>query len=113
MKTKIQLFMLTIIIALSATAQSVHHGALATNGSVYFRAEPVNNFLPDKAGNLYYYVHLQGVQKTLVDKKEHVPLNISVVLDRSGSMDGDKLKYAKEALKYVVNNLDSRDVISI
>lgn len=113
MKTKIQIFMLTILMALSSTAQNVHHGALATNGSVYFRAEPVNNFLPDKAGNLYYYVHLQGVQKTLADSKEHVPLNISVVLDRSGSMDGDKLKYAKEALKYVVNNLDSRDVISI
>ncbi len=113
MKTKIKLFMLTMIIALSSIAQNVHHGALATNGSVYFRAEPVNNFLPDKAGNIYYYVHLQGVQKTLADTKEHVPLNISVVLDRSGSMDGDKLKYAKEALKYVVNNLDSRDVISI
>lgn len=112
-KSKINFLLLAIIFALSANAQNVHHGALASNGSVYFRAEPVNNFLPDKAGNLYYYVHLQGVQKTLTDVKERMPLNISVVLDRSGSMDGDKLKYAKEALKYVVNNLDKNDVISI
>lgn len=113
MKTTIKLLMMTLLIAVSAKAQNVHHGDLAANGSLYFRAEPVNNFLPDKAGNIYYYMHLQGVQKALADTKEHIPLNISVVLDRSGSMEGDKLKYSKEALKYIVNNLDNKDVISI
>ena len=113
MKKTIKLLVMAIFIALSAKAQQVHHGDLTANGSLYFRAEPVNNFLPDKAGNLYYYVHLQGVTKTSTNSAEHVPLNLSVVLDRSGSMDGDKLKYAKEALKYVVNNLDSKDVLSI
>lgn len=113
MKTSIKLLTMALFIVVSANAQQVHHGELTANGSLYFRAEPVNNFLPDKAGNLYYYIHLQGVQKTLKDVKEHVPLNLSVVLDRSGSMEGDKLNYTKEALKYVVNNLDSRDVLSI
>jgi Ca-activated chloride channel family protein len=113
MKTKIKFLMMALFITISVIAQNVHHGELAANGSLYFRAEPVNNFLPDKAGNFYYYIHLQGVEKTLTNAKEHVPLNISVVLDRSGSMEGDKLNYTKEALKYVVNNLDSRDVISI
>ncbi len=111
--TKLIFLLMTMLYVLSAEAQSVHHGDLAANGSLYFRAEPVNNFLPDKAGNLYYYVHLQGIQKTLTDTKEHIPLNISVVLDRSGSMEGDKLKYTKEALKYIVNNIDKNDVISI
>lgn len=113
MKTSATLLLTTLLFALSVNAQQIHHGELTTNGSLYFRAEPVNNFLPDKAGNIYYYIHLQGAEKTLSDTKEHVPLNISVVLDRSGSMEGDKLNYTKEALKYVVNNLDSRDVISI
>jgi Ca-activated chloride channel family protein len=113
MKTTAKLLTMMLFITLSVNAQNVHHGTLATNGSLYFRAEPVNNFFPDKDGKLYYYVHLQGVQKTLTDAKEHVPLNISVVLDRSGSMEGDKLNYTKEALKYVVKNLDSRDVLSI
>lgn len=113
MKTSVKFLMLALFIAMSAKAQQVHHGELTANGSLYFKAEPVNNFLPDNAGNLYYYIHLQGTQKTADDPKEHVPLNISVVLDRSGSMEGDKLNYTKEALKYVVNNLDSRDVISI
>lgn len=112
-KTSINFLAMTLFITVSIKAQQVHHGELTAKGSLYFKAEPVNNFLPDKAGNLYYYVHLQGVQKTLSDTKEHIPLNISIVLDRSGSMDGDKLNYAKEALKYVVNQLDSRDVLSI
>jgi Ca-activated chloride channel homolog len=109
----IQFLVLILFISVSTQAQNVHHGELSANGSLFFRAEPVNNFLPDKAGNLYYYIHLQGTEKTLTNTKEHVPLNISVVLDRSGSMAGDKLKYTKEALKYVVNNLDSRDILSI
>lgn len=112
-KTSVKLLMMALLIAVSVKAQPVHHGELTANGSLFFRAEPINNFLPDKAGNLYYYIHLQGVEKNLTNAKEHVPLNISVVVDRSGSMEGDKLNYTKEALKYVVNNLDSRDVISI
>jgi Ca-activated chloride channel family protein len=105
--------LLCSLIAITASAQTTHHGELTANGSLYFRAEPVNNFLPEKEDRLYYYVHLQGIEKTLAASKEHVPLNISIVLDRSGSMDGDKLNYAKEALKYVVKNLSSTDVISI
>jgi Ca-activated chloride channel homolog len=91
---------------------SVHHGELTANGSLYFRAEPLNNFITDKTGDVYYYVHLQGSEKTGTAKK-HIPLNLSLVVDRSGSMEGEKLKYTKEAVKYVVNNLHSSDVLSI
>ncbi|MGZ4115882.1 MAG: vWA domain-containing protein [Bacteroidia bacterium] len=114
MKTKFKLVLLTFILLITdIKAQEPHHGALTANGSLYFRAEPVNNFLPDKAGDIYYYIHLEGIEKTLTGTKEHVPLNISVVLDHSGSMEGDKLNYTKEALKYIINQLDSRDVLSI
>ncbi|HWY12076.1 MAG TPA: VWA domain-containing protein, partial [Bacteroidia bacterium] len=113
MKTLIKILVMAQFVAVTTQAQNVHHGELTANGSLYFRAEPVNNFLPEKSGSLYYYIHLQGVKKESSDKKERVPLNLSVVLDRSGSMSGDKLKYTKEALKYVVNQLDNRDVLSI
>ncbi|MES2680133.1 MAG: VWA domain-containing protein [Bacteroidota bacterium] len=98
---------------LAMQAQPIHHGELSANGSLYFRAEPVNNFLPDKQGNLYYYLHLQGVNKASNQKTGRVPLNLSVVLDRSGSMNGNKLNYTKEALKYVVKQLHERDILSI
>ncbi len=113
MKTLIKILAITQCVVMSAQVSPVHHGELTANGSLYFKAEPVNNFLPEKSGNLYYYVHLQGVKKEADLKSERVPLNLSVVLDRSGSMSGDKLKYTKEALKYIVNQLDSRDLLSV
>jgi Ca-activated chloride channel family protein len=94
-------------------AQETHHGALSENGSLFFRAEPVNNFFTDKTNEIYYYVHLQGTEKDNTGIRKHVPLNISVVIDRSGSMYGDKLFHTKEAVKFLVGQLDHSDVLSI
>lgn len=41
------------------------------------------------------------------------PLNLSLVLDRSGSMSGSKLQLAKDAACNLVSNLSSRDRVSI
>jgi len=60
---------------------------------------------------LYLYVNLNAIKAPV--KTERKPLNISVVLDRSGSMSGDKIKYAKEACKFVVDNLEPNDNFSI
>lgn len=45
--------------------------------------------------------------------QERVPLNISLVVDRSGSMQGDKLNYVKKAVDFVIDNLNSNDYLSI
>ncbi len=42
-----------------------------------------------------------------------VPLNLALVLDRSGSMSGEKLQYAKAAAKYVMDRLESEDRVSL
>ena len=102
-----------ILCGVRTNAQFVHHGELTGKGSLYFRAEPVNNLFTDKTGDVWYYIHLQGTEKQTSQSKKHVPLNISVVIDRSGSMEGDKLNYTKQAVKYLVNQLDPKDVISI
>jgi len=39
--------------------------------------------------------------------------NIALVLDRSGSMDGEKMENMKEAAGYVVDHLSDRDLVSI
>lgn len=44
---------------------------------------------------------------------ERPPLNVALVLDRSGSMEGEKLERAKDAAKMAVGFLDQRDVLSI
>jgi Ca-activated chloride channel family protein len=42
-----------------------------------------------------------------------VPRDVVLVLDTSGSMDGEKLKQAKEASKYVMNHLNEEDRFNI
>ncbi len=42
-----------------------------------------------------------------------LPLNIALVIDRSGSMDGEPLDYAKRACGYVVDLLEPNDVLSV
>ena len=43
---------------------------------------------------------------------ERPPLNVALVLDRSGSMEGEKLERAKAAAKMAVGFLSPRDVLS-
>lgn len=92
-----------------------HHGPLTPNGSLYLRTEPVNNFIMENQNNsnVYYYVHLQGIKKENTVNSKHVPLNLSLVLDRSGSMSGEKLENVKKAVIYVINQLSSEDILSI
>jgi Ca-activated chloride channel family protein len=42
-----------------------------------------------------------------------VPANIALVLDRSGSMDGEKMDNLKEAVGYVVDHLGDDDLVSV
>jgi Ca-activated chloride channel family protein len=41
------------------------------------------------------------------------PLNLALVLDRSGSMQGDKLRYVQQAACHVLDLLDERDRIAV
>jgi len=42
-----------------------------------------------------------------------MPSNIALVLDRSGSMDGEKMDSLKEAVGYVVDRLGDNDLVSV
>ncbi|MCP4438105.1 MAG: VWA domain-containing protein [Aureispira sp.] len=60
---------------------------------------------------VYLYIELKAAEAK--KDTERIPLNISLVLDRSGSMHGDKLNYVKKAAEFVINNLNKNDQISI
>jgi len=49
----------------------------------------------------------------ILEKTERPPVNVALVLDRSGSMSGDKMTRAKEAARMAVDLLDERDIVSI
>lgn len=42
-----------------------------------------------------------------------LPLNIALVIDRSGSMEGEPLEYAKRACGYVVDLLEPSDILTV
>ena len=47
--------------------------------------------------------------KLLNPIKERIPLNLALVIDRSGSMSGDKIEYVKQAAKHVIGLLQEDD----
>jgi len=56
-------------------------------------------------------IDIKATQETGIKRP---PLNIAVVLDKSGSMDAyKKLEYTKKAARFLVNNLSTRDYLSI
>ncbi|QPJ62115.1 MAG: VWA domain-containing protein [Candidatus Nitronauta litoralis] len=53
---------------------------------------------------------------SLIGQEHHsdrAPVNVSIVLDKSGSMAGDKIEYAKEAAIMAVNRLEAQDTLSL
>ncbi len=69
--------------------------------------------LHEATDSAYIYLYLEAKAGAKSDIHPAVPLNISLVLDRSGSMSGAKMDYAKEAAKFVIENLNNNDLISI
>lgn len=61
--------------------------------------------------NLFVYFELQAPK--FEGEQKRVPLNISLVIDHSGSMEGEKLAYAKKAVDFVTDNLTTDDFLSI
>ncbi len=66
--------------------------------------------LADKQQSVFLKVGLTG--KNLGGERR-TPANVAIVLDRSGSMDGEKIIRAKEAASIAVGMLDERDIVSI
>ena len=66
-----------------------------------------------KEGSNFIYLYLEIEGEKVETKKERLPLNLGLVIDRSGSMSGDKIKFAREAVKFVVKNLSSEDHVSV
>ena len=66
--------------------------------------------LADKAGEAYVKVTL-AADKVVAANRPSV--NLAIVLDRSGSMHGDKIVKAREAACEAIRRLDARDVVSV
>jgi len=54
-----------------------------------------------------------GLTGNEVRKGDRVPVNVALVLDKSGSMSGEKLRKAKEAAMMAVERLGPDDIVSV
>ncbi|MCB2156378.1 VWA domain-containing protein [bacterium] len=59
----------------------------------------------------YLKVGLRGESKAL--EVERAPVNVAIVLDRSGSMSGEKIQQARQAAKMFVDRLGPEDIVAI
>lgn len=69
------------------------------------------SYRPDQAEAGYFLLMLNP--RSNLAAKDVVGKNMVVVLDHSGSMKGEKIQQAKEALRYVVNSLGPKDRLDV
>ncbi len=62
-------------------------------------------------GQVSVVVEVQGAAQALAGVR--LPLNISLVIDRSGSMRGDKMAETREAARRLVDHLEATDTLSV
>jgi Ca-activated chloride channel homolog len=72
-------------------------------------SEPVT--LAGQKNTVFVKVGLTGF--ALDKKKDRGSVNVAIVLDKSGSMSGDKMRKAKEAARLAVDRLGPNDIVSI
>ena len=109
-------FKSTVKKLLGATALTLFGGALSASPvfakTVQLRAELASPVIEaGRKQTTFLKVGLTGFK--LEDASERTPANIAIVLDKSGSMQGEKLRNAKEAARMAVSLLNDNDIISI
>lgn len=71
-------------------------------------------------GNRYAFSNSPSREHLLVQLRSasavmgrRLPLNLALVIDRSGSMEGEPLDYVKRACSYVIDLLEPNDILSV
>lgn len=127
-KSQISLFFIAfiLIVAISVAAYSgmfskdnstkvfpskLRPGKTDNGGPIQFSSMLDNNYYYDN-NNVYLYINLKtGVAENV---KERSPLNIAIVIDKSGSMaDKKKLEYVKKSVDYIIDQLGRDDYVSV
>ena len=82
---------------------------------VSFRAGLSNEYFDnsDTSKKVYLYAEVKSFTYTAPVNVKRSPLNLAVVIDKSGSMSGIKLQYVKLAACFLVDQMNADDFISI
>lgn len=89
-------------------------GTGPSDGAVTFTSSLDNPYYRLDKTDRHATIYLETlISKFINEKAKRTPLNLSIVIDRSGSMQGDKLANAKKAAIYMIQQLKPEDYISI
>lgn len=100
--TKISLcFFIFFTLVMSGFAKQVELDAALSNSYL----------LAGSRQTLYLKVGLRGFE--LEASSDRTPINVAIVLDKSGSMEGEKIAQAKEAAILAVEMLNKQDIVSV
>ncbi|MFU8805402.1 MAG: VWA domain-containing protein, partial [Bradymonadaceae bacterium] len=100
----------------AAVAQPVEHIALlstsaADHGTLTLKSAISHGYIaPSNHGELYAAIDITATETKNTSRP---PLNVSLVIDRSGSMGVEAMGQARDAAKKFVDHLDHRDRVSI
>ncbi len=85
--------------------------AFSTGPSVTFEIIPGNKYALSTEQSREHFLAVARSKETALGRR--LPLNICLIIDRSGSMEGEPLEYVKRACSYVVDILEPNDILSI
>jgi len=103
------LALLAIIVGIP-TPQPVPLAPAASGGSLTMQGRLSHPLVSPGASDLFLSVDLAGIE---IPGAERSPVNLALVIDRSGSMGGYKLEQAKAAAKHLVRQLRDKDRLAI
>ena len=104
-----------LALALSVAALAVGLVAASANpahaAQVTINADLGQRIVPAAGGKVYLHIGLKALRQA--PEGNRTPVNVAIVLDRSGSMKGERLAYAKEAAREAISRLSADDYVSI
>ncbi len=101
---KLPLHLVSLVFALST--------ASANTDSIQLRVKPERERLfRQRDAEIVFRIDLEGVKARSTERR--TPINLALVLDRSGSMQGAKLEKARQAACMAIDQLTERDTVSL
>lgn len=103
---------ITGALGLAALLPATSNATPAPTPALELNAELGQSVLPvGKAGKVYLRLSLKGVPIANRDKRP--PVNVALVLDRSGSMKGERIASAKAAARIALERLSADDIVAL
>ncbi len=90
------------------------HTTSFTDSALKLTLTPGNTYFQESVLDTQFFLaEIKACDWVVSPERERVPLNLCLVIDRSGSMSGSSINYVKNAAKFVINNLRETDFLSV